>query len=158
MIPVLVAHRIASIPFGETVYACVLDSDPVIESVRAFSHDKKGIDELIASVHMARGNEAVYIARTDILHPSAQQSLLKFLEEPPVELPVVLTAERIDRVPDTIRSRCFVKRDFDSYDSDAPIHMRLDAKERLHDTSVSAYNVPGIDDYRIVEIDLEKEI
>jgi DNA polymerase-3 subunit delta' len=53
------------------------------------------------------GAKVVLIQPADRLHPSAAGALLKTLEEPPARTVFILVADHPQRLPPTIRSRCF---------------------------------------------------
>ncbi len=53
------------------------------------------------------GAKVVLIQPADRLHPSAAGALLKTLEEPPARTIFILVADHPQRLPATIRSRCF---------------------------------------------------
>ena len=63
-------------------------------------------DFLTVASHLA-GAKVVLIQPADRLHLSAASALLKTLEEPPVRTVFILVADRPQRLPPTIRSRCF---------------------------------------------------
>ncbi len=63
-------------------------------------------DFLIMASQLA-GPKVVLIQPADRLHPSAAGALLKTLEEPPARTAFILVTDRPQRVPPTIRSRCF---------------------------------------------------
>ena len=50
--------------------------------------------------------KVVILSGADRLNDTAANALLKTLEEPPTRTTIVLLAERVDRLPATIRSRC----------------------------------------------------
>ncbi len=51
-------------------------------------------------------HKVVILSGADRLNDTAANALLKTLEEPPARTTIVLLAERVDRLPATIRSRC----------------------------------------------------
>jgi DNA polymerase III delta' subunit len=57
-----------------------------------------------------RGPRVAIVADADTLQPAAQQSLLKFLEEPPGFTVVILVAANAGSLLPTVRSRCQVAR------------------------------------------------
>ena len=63
-------------------------------------------DFLIMASQLA-GAKVVLIQPADRLHASAASALLKTLEEPPARTVFVLVTDRPQRLPPTIRSRCF---------------------------------------------------
>lgn len=63
-------------------------------------------DFLELSAHLA-GYKVVIIQPADRLHPSAANALLKTLEEPPGHTVFVLVSDSPQRLPPTVRSRCF---------------------------------------------------
>ena len=63
-------------------------------------------DFLVIASQLA-GAKVVLIQPADRLHPSAANALLKTLEEPPSRTVFILVADHPQRLPPTIRSRCF---------------------------------------------------
>lgn len=74
-----------------------------IEAVRA-------IAALVGVTAHRAGMRVVLLAPAEALNPPAANALLKMLEEPPPRTLFVLTADRIDDVLPTIRSRCVLVR------------------------------------------------
>lgn len=71
------------------------------------------VREIVDGAHILP-NEArkkVYVIRdADAMNPSAQNALLKLLEEPPEFVALILLCENIDALLETVRSRCAVVR------------------------------------------------
>ncbi len=72
----------------------------LVGQVRALS------DFLVIASQFA-GAKVVLIQPADSLHPSAASALLKTLEDPPTRTIFILVADHPQRLPPTIRSRCF---------------------------------------------------
>lgn len=62
------------------------------------------------------------IEAADRMNPSAQNALLKTLEEPPADCVLILISEREDEILDTIQSRCLITR-FEALSSTAIAEM-----------------------------------
>ena len=69
-------------------------------------HVRALTDFLVIASQLA-GAKVVLLQPADRLHPSAANALLKTLEEPPARTIFILVADHPQRLPPTIRSRCF---------------------------------------------------
>jgi DNA polymerase-3 subunit delta' len=67
----------------------------------------RGLGDFLAVTSHLAGAKVVVIQPADRLHPSAANALLKTLEEPRPGTVFILVADRPQRLPATVRSRCF---------------------------------------------------
>jgi len=68
------------------------------------------IKEFIFSTPFSATYKAVIIEEADCLTSAAANSLLKLLEEPPLDSVIILISRDFNRLPSTIRSRCQILR------------------------------------------------
>ncbi|HTT37476.1 MAG TPA: DNA polymerase III subunit delta' [Burkholderiales bacterium] len=85
------------------------DADAVVTASSRFIRIRqiRELDDFLElSAHLG-GHKVVIIRPADRLHPSAANALLKTLEEPPRHTVFVLVSDNPQRLPPTVRSRCF---------------------------------------------------
>jgi len=95
------------------IFARALDTDErdIYELDAATNNSVEDVRALNESVHTLPYNSArkVYILdEAHMLSKSAWNAFLKTLEEPPAHVLLILATTELDKVPDTVRSRCQV--------------------------------------------------
>ena len=106
-------------PQSDQVRDYLIGEKYVEADVHFVTHDEVGVDFAPLQIETVRnvlpefslrpyvGEQSVYIVvRIDQASIPAQNAFLKSLEEPPAHVQIILTAENINRVLPTIRSRC----------------------------------------------------
>jgi DNA polymerase III subunit delta' len=64
------------------------------------------LEKLLSLSPYAGGRRVAIVDSADTLHVEAANAFLKTLEEPPADSVIILLAEREERLPDTVLSRC----------------------------------------------------
>ena len=84
-----------------------VSSSPKREGGSVLVGQVRALSDFLVLASQLGGAKVVLIQPADRLHPSAAGALLKTLEEPPSRTLFILVADAVQRIPATIRSRCF---------------------------------------------------
>ena len=99
-------------PCGECVNCRGIDSGEILDVVEMDAASNRGIDDIRAIIDEvafapARGRFRVYIVdEVHMLSRDAWNALLKTLEEPPAHVIFILATTEVNKIPETILSRC----------------------------------------------------
>ena len=99
-------------PCGECANCRGIDSGEILDVVEMDAASNRGIDDIRAIIDEvafapARGKYRVYIVdEVHMLSRDAWNALLKTLEEPPAHVIFILATTEVNKIPETILSRC----------------------------------------------------
>ncbi|MBQ9680273.1 MAG: DNA polymerase III subunit gamma/tau [Ruminococcus sp.] len=99
-------------PCGECANCCGIDSGEILDVVEMDAASNRGIDDIRAIIDEvafapARAKYRVYIIdEVHMLSRDAWNALLKTLEEPPAHVVFILATTEVNKIPETILSRC----------------------------------------------------
>ena len=99
-------------PCGECLNCRGIDSGEILDVVEMDAASNRGIDDIRAIIDEvafapARGKYRVYIVdEVHMLSRDAWNALLKTLEEPPAHVIFILATTEVNKIPETILSRC----------------------------------------------------